>query len=60
MTFAKLARERKIINFNKYKSIELMFNDISDEKYWIEQIKLHMIADKWPNKESAKILLERS
>ncbi|REG99001.1 hypothetical protein [Flavobacterium aquicola] len=60
MTFAKLARERKIINFNTNKSIELMFNDISDEKHWIEQIKVHMIANKWPNKESARILLERS
>ena len=58
MTFAKLARERKIINFNTNKSIELMFNDISDEKHWIEQIKVHIIADKWPNKESARILLE--
>jgi len=60
MTFAKLARQRKIINFNTNRSIELMFNDISDEKHWIEQIKAHMIADKLPNKESARILLERS
>lgn len=60
ITFSKLAIERNIINFNPNKSIELMFNDISDEKHWIEQIKLHIIADKWPNKESARILLERS
>jgi len=60
ITFSKLAIERNIINFNPNQSIELMFNDISDEKHWIEQIKLHIIADKWPNKESARILLERS
>ena len=60
ITFSKLAIERNIINFNPNQSIELMFNDISDENHWIEQIKLHIIADKWPNKESARILLERS
>jgi len=60
ITFSKLAIERNIINFNPNQSIGLMFNDISDEKHWIEQIKLHIIADKWPNKESARILLERS
>jgi len=60
ITFSKLAIERNIINFNPNQSIGLMFNDISDEKNWIEQIKLHIIADKWPNKESARILLERS
>ncbi|TPG38185.1 hypothetical protein EAH81_17290 [Flavobacterium pectinovorum] len=60
MAFAKLARERKIINFNTNKSLELMFNGISDEKYWIEQIKVYMIVDKWTNKKSARILLERS
>lgn len=60
ITFSKLAMERNIINFNPNQSIGLMFNDISDEKHWIEQIKLHIIADKWPNKESARILMERS
>lgn len=58
-TFAKLVSERKIINPNTNKSSEFMFNDISDEKHWIEQIKAHMIADKWPNTESAQILLEK-
>jgi len=59
-TFAKLVRERKIVNLNTNKSNEFMFNEISDERHWIEQIKVYMIADKWPNKESAKMLLEKS
>lgn len=59
MTFAKLVREKKIIEPNNTnKSNAFMFNDILDEQHWIEQIKANMIADKWPNTESARILLE--
>lgn len=59
MTFAKLVREKKIIEPNNTnKSNAFIFNDISDEQHWIEQIKTNMIADKWPNTESARILLE--
>lgn len=61
MTFVKLVREKEIIKSNTTNnSNDLMFNDILDEKHWIEQIKTDMIANKWPNTESARILLERN
>ncbi|WP_281637264.1 hypothetical protein [Flavobacterium marginilacus] len=60
-TFIKLVAEKNVTKSdNKNKSQESIFSDISDEKHWIEKIRMHMIADKWPNIESAKMLLERN
>nr|WP_315220929.1 hypothetical protein [uncultured Flavobacterium sp.] len=61
MTFVKLVREKEIIKSNTTNnSNEFISNDILNEKHWIEQIKTDMIANKWPNTESARILLERN
>ena len=60
MTFVKLVTEKKVIKSdNKNKSQKSIYKDISDEKHWTEKIRTQMIADKWPNIESAKMLLEK-
>jgi hypothetical protein len=44
--FLKLVREKKIIKSNNTNEFnEFLFNDMLDEKHWIEQIKADMIAD---------------
>lgn len=59
LIFVKLSTEKNIIELlNQYNSELITINDIQDEKYWIEQIAICMRADKWPNHENARILLE--
>lgn len=50
LTFVKLSSRKNITKL-------VSNNNITDENYWIEQITISMIADKWPNHENARILI---
>ncbi|PKV48883.1 hypothetical protein ATE84_0899 [Aquimarina sp. MAR_2010_214] len=59
LTFVKLVSKKNIVQPSIENNSQLTyFNDVTDKNHWIEQIKICMIADKWPNTERARILLE--
>ncbi len=61
LTFVKLVSKKNITQFSiENNSQSAVFNDITDENHWIERIRICMIAGKWPNTESARILLEKT
>ncbi|WP_299313611.1 hypothetical protein [uncultured Aquimarina sp.] len=61
ITFVKLVSKKNITEFSNENNSQLTtFSDITDKNHWIERIRTSMIADKWPNKEKAQILLGKN
>ncbi|WP_299256728.1 hypothetical protein [uncultured Aquimarina sp.] len=61
ITFVKLVFKKNITEFSNENNSQLTtFRDITDKNHWIERIRIRMIADKWPNKEKAQILLGKN